>query len=472
LLLHPATTTAKVVGEEAMTNGRQLAIAVTALALGIAATAPPAAAGGRVGLHVGGDHFGLTVGVGDWGLYSGSWSDPSWSLDFDLVLGGYGEWVSVDGLGRCWRPWVASSWRPYTHGRWVLTSLGWTWVAYEPWGYIPHHYGSWAYAGYGWVWVPGYSYAAANVVWVRSGGYLGWYARPPRGWSHAAHGYRHGFSDGYHSGYGDGYADGWQDARYGTWVDWRHFGSDNISRHEVNPTTATRHRVGAGTAAPTAVEVSERGGGRVLEAPIETRTARVAGREVMIARPSGVAASIERHAPETVRGALSQAARERRQPRVRADTLPSVTERRRSGSEGSVSSEASRARPAISLDSGTRTRAPSSAPPTVGVRRTGERTAAQTSRAAPAERRQPSTARGDASRGATAGSAVKAPASVPAARASAQAPTARRAERRVDVDAEPNSTERRAGKDEKREGASGGNAAARSATRRPSAPKR
>lgn len=457
-----------------MTNGRQLAIAVTALALGIAATAPPAAAGGRVGLHVGGDHFGLTVGVGDWGLYSGSWSDPSWSLDFELVLGGYGEWVAVDGLGRCWRPWVASSWRPYTHGRWVLTSLGWTWVAYEPWGYLPHHFGSWAYAGYGWVWVPGSSYAAANVVWVRSGGYLGWYARPPLGWSHAAHGfrhgYRHGFDDGYHSGYGDGYADGWHDARYGTWVDWRHFGSDNVSRHEVSPSAAARHRVAVGTAAPTAGEISERGGGRVLEAPIETRTARLAGREVMIARPTGVAASIERHAPETVRGALSQVARERRQPRAHSDTLPSVTERRRSGSEVTAHGESGRAKPAISLPSRARAQAPSSAAPIADVRRTGERTAAEISRTAPAGRRQPTTTHGEAARGATAGSAVKPPASVPAAQASAPARTARRGERRVDADAGRNTTERRTGGDEKPE-SRGGGTAARSATRRPAAPK-
>jgi hypothetical protein len=457
-----------------MTNGRQLAIAVTALALGIAATAPPAAAGGRVGLHVAGDHFGLTVGVGDWGLYSGSWSDPSWSLDFELALGGYGEWVSVDGLGRCWRPWVASSWRPYTHGRWVLTSMGWTWVAYEPWGYIPHHYGSWAYAGYGWVWVPGFTYAAANVVWVRSGGYLGWYARPPVGWSHAAHGfrhgYRHGFADGYHSGYGDGYADGWHDARYGTWVDWRHFGSDNVSRHEVSPTTATRHRVAVGTDAPTAVEISARGGGRVVEAQIETRTARVAGREVTIARPTGVAASIERHAPETVRSALSEAARERRQPQVRAATLPSAAERRRSGAEDSVRTGSSPAKPSISRPSAGRTGAASSAPPAEFLRRSGERGAAETSRAAPVERRRPATARGDATRGTRAGIAVEAKPSVPAARAGAEAPTARGLARRVGADAERTTTERRTGSDEKRDSKNGG-AAVRSATRRPAAPR-
>ncbi|MCU0233408.1 MAG: hypothetical protein MUE90_05175 [Thermoanaerobaculales bacterium] len=454
-----------------MTNGRQLAIAVTAVALGLAATAPPAAAGGRVGLRLGGDHVGLAVGVGDWGLYSGSWSDPSWSLDVELVLGGYGEWVAVDGLGRCWRPWVASSWRPYTHGRWVLTSLGWTWVAYEPWGYLPHHYGSWAYAGCGWVWVPGFSYAAANVVWVRSGGFLGWYARPPLGWSHAAHGfshgYRHGFADGYHSGYGDGYADGWRDARYGTWVDWRHFGSDNVARYEVNPMAASRHRVAVGTAAPTAGEISERGGGRVLEAPIETRTARLAGREVMIARPTGVAASIERHAPETVRSALSQTARERRQPEVRADTLPSLTERRRNGSELSAHGEAGRATPGISFDSGARGRAPSSAPATAEVRRAGERAPAGASRAAAAERRQPTTARGGGSHGATAGSALRP--SLPAVAAGAPAPTSRSVERRVDADAGRNATARRAGGDEQRE-SKGGGTAARPATRRPAAP--
>lgn len=319
------------VGEDAMSVKRRLAI-IAAAAILIAIRAPGAEAGGAVGLRIGGEHFGISIGAGDWGLYSNSWYDPTWSLDFDVVLGGYGEWVRVDGLGRCWRPWVAASWQPYSHGRWVHTSHGWTWVAYEPWGYVPHHYGSWARSAFGWVWVPGYSYAAANVVWVRAGSFIGWYARPPHGWSHAAHGfshgYRHGIRDGYASGYGDGYHDGWRDARYGTWVEWRSFGADNVAQHSVAHAVASRHRVENLAAAPSTAEISRRGGIAVPEARLETRTVRAGGRDVVVARPTGVESSIERHAPATVRTALSGAALENRQPQIRRRAQPSTAAQR------------------------------------------------------------------------------------------------------------------------------------------------
>lgn len=329
--IRPGTTIARIegddgserqaVGEDAMSVTRRLAVIAAAAALIAIGGAPSAEAGGAVGLRVGGENFGISIGIGDWGFYSNHWYDPGWSLDFDVVLRGYGEWVWVDGLGRCWRPWVAASWQPYSHGRWVHTGHGWTWVAYEPWGYVPHHFGTWARSAFGWVWVPGYRYAAANVVWVRAGSFIGWYARPPHGWSHAVHGFSHGWShgvrDGYVSGYGDGYRDGWRDARYGTWVEWRSFGADNVSQHSVAHAVATRHRVENLAAAPSTSEVSRRGGIAVPEARMETRTIRAGGRDVVIARPTGVESSIERHAPATVRSALSAAALERRQPQVR-----------------------------------------------------------------------------------------------------------------------------------------------------------
>jgi hypothetical protein len=106
--------------------------------------APKADAGGYVGVSIGTGGVNLSFGAGSWGLYGSSWHDPSWSVDFNVVLDGYGEWVWVSGLGRVWRPWVAADWRPYTHGRWAWTSAGWTWVAYEPWGWAPHHFGHWA----------------------------------------------------------------------------------------------------------------------------------------------------------------------------------------------------------------------------------------------------------------------------------------------------------------------------------------
>ncbi len=282
----------------------------SALIAGLSSAAPPAQAGGSFGMHIGNGGFGVSVGIGDWGPYTNNWANPKWSLDFNASLSGYGEWVWVGNLGKVWRPWVAPGWRPYTYGRWVHTTVAWTWVAYEPWGYVPHHYGSWALCNFGWVWVPGYSYSCANVVWVRSGGYVGWYARPPWGWSHAAHGYRHG--------YRDGYRDGWHDARYATYVDWHHMGSDNVSHYAVTHTVATRGRVEDHAAAPTVDEVRRRGGISVPETPVSQRTITMNGREITVARPEGVARSIEHHASATAAEALSPAALQRRQPQVRA----------------------------------------------------------------------------------------------------------------------------------------------------------
>jgi hypothetical protein len=284
-------------------------IAASTLCAAMFVAATPVEAGGVFGMHIGTSGFGVSVGVGDWSPYTASWANPQFSLDFNATLAGYGEWVWVGNLGRVWRPWVAVDWRPYTYGRWVRTTLGWTWVAYEPWGYIPHHYGSWAMCDFGWVWVPGYSYSCANVVWVRSGGYVGWYARPPRGWSHAARSYRRG--------YRDGYRDGWNDARYATYVDWHHMGSDNVAPYAVRHAVAARGQVQDYATPPTVDEVRRLGRISVTETRLSQRTVTMNGRRVNVARPEGVARSIEHHASETAAEALSPRALERRQPSVR-----------------------------------------------------------------------------------------------------------------------------------------------------------
>ena len=299
-----------------MRNHRRPVLLAPAIILVVTFAAPTAEAGGAVGIHLAGSGFGVSVGFGDWGVYTRSWSDPYWSIDFNATLAGYGQWVHVAGLGRAWRPWVAASWRPYTYGRWVSTGYGLTWVAYEPWGYVPHHYGSWAYASFGWVWVPGYTYSCANVVWVGSSRHVGWYARPPRGWSHARHGFRQGYRHGFHDGYASGYSDGWRDARYATYVDWKHFSSDNVSRHAVAHAIASQSRVEARVRAPSRNEIRQRGGAPIAEAQLSRRSVRVDGHEVTIARPDGVAQSIERNAAESVSRSLSDEALKMRQPFV------------------------------------------------------------------------------------------------------------------------------------------------------------
>ena len=281
------------------------------VAVAILATAVPANAGGSFNIHIGTPGFGLSFGTTTWAPYGQAWSDPAWSVNFGVALDGYGDWVYVSGLGRVWRPWVAPDWRPFTHGRWVWTSVGWTWVAYEPWGWIPHHFGHWAYAPAGWVWVPGTVWHPGNVTWVSHAGWVGWYPCPPRGWSHAAR----GWSRGYAHGYADGYGDGWRDARYATWVDWRHLGtSEDVSRVAV-----TRDRISR-LDAPGSVEVLARAPSRVAveartrqpvaQASLERRAVTIDGRTVSVARPAGtvVDEGLRRSAPRTVEAALVRSA--------------------------------------------------------------------------------------------------------------------------------------------------------------------
>jgi hypothetical protein len=317
LLFSSPTAAPNAAGEADMRNHRRYLMLAAVTVLVATLAVPTAEAGGGVSVYLGSGGFGVSVGFGDWGVYTQSWSDPYWSIDFNATLAGYGEWVWVNGLGRVWRPWVAASWQPYTYGRWFSTGCGLTWVAYEPWGYVPHHYGSWAYTSFGWVWVPGYSYSCANVVWVGSGTYVGWYARPPWGWSHAQHGFRNGYHQGFRDGYANGYNDGWDDARYATYVDWNHFASDNVSRYAVTHRIASQSRIETRTEAPTRDEIRQRGGTAITETRLSQRTVTVDGREVTIARPEGVAQSIERNAADAVGRSLSEEALERRQPLVR-----------------------------------------------------------------------------------------------------------------------------------------------------------
>jgi hypothetical protein len=389
-----------------MRNHRRYVMLAPVIVLVVTFAAPTVEAGGGVSMHLGSGGFGVSVGFGDWGVYTRSWSDPYWSIDFYATLSGYGEWVWVSGLGRVWRPWVATSWRPYSHGRWVSTGCGMTWVAYEPWGYVPHHYGNWAYASFGWVWVPGYSYSCANVVWVGSGGYVGWYARAPRGWSHAHRGFRHGYQHGFRDGYHNGYSDGWHDARYATYVDWRHFGSDNVSRHAVTHRIVSQHRVEARAGAPSRDEIRQRGGAPITETRLSRRSVRVNGRDVTIARPEGVVPSIERNAAETVGSSLSERALEQRQPLVRprnsrststaSSSKPAVVDRdfrspqvrgstrepRSSRSQQSgISARSSRDQPAMTGSSGIRTSSRFSGSSS-GARRESSRAPQQESRSA------------------------------------------------------------------------------------------
>jgi len=276
--------------------------------LSMTVLAAPARGSDWYSFHLSSLGFGLSVGSSDWWVHTRAWNSPYQTGSYDAVLTGYGEWVYVHGIGRAWRPHVAAGWRPYTHGRWVHATIGWTWVAYEPWGYFPHHYGTWAHTHVGWVWTPGYSYHPANVVWVRWAGYVGWYPCGPAGWSHAARGYHHGYRHGYDRGYGDG----WHDAQHATYVPWNHLSSHDVSRHAVGGNAVRRSepasRMRAGATAPTRSQMRQRRAEMIPEVELSRRTVQIGNRTMTVARPEGMASSVQRHARRTVDRALSPGA--------------------------------------------------------------------------------------------------------------------------------------------------------------------
>lgn len=96
-------------------------------------------------------------------------------------LAPYGDWTRVEPYGWVWAPWdKPGAWRPYTLGRWVATSYGWTWVSDWPWGWAPFHYGRWTWhPGSGWIWIPGRVWAPAWVAWRHGPGWVGWAPLPP-----------------------------------------------------------------------------------------------------------------------------------------------------------------------------------------------------------------------------------------------------------------------------------------------------
>ena len=103
---------------------------------------------------------------------------------FYNLLSPYGNWVAIDGFGRCWQPGVAvyqPDWQPYgDHGHWVYTDSGWYWVSDYSWGWAPFHYGRWVHdPQLGWCWCPDTVWGPAWVIWRWSDDYCGWAPLPP-----------------------------------------------------------------------------------------------------------------------------------------------------------------------------------------------------------------------------------------------------------------------------------------------------
>jgi hypothetical protein len=138
----------------------------------------------------------------------------------------HGTWYVEAGVGNVWRPHVGVDWQPYTDGRWVFTSYGWTWVPYEPWGWAPFHYGSWDFSlSLGWYWIPDAVWGPAWVSWSVGPRYVGWC--PSNRWGRPAH-WDHG-----HDGHGGGRA---VRRGHGDWnyVERDHFGSHDVARRRVS----------------------------------------------------------------------------------------------------------------------------------------------------------------------------------------------------------------------------------------------
>jgi hypothetical protein len=108
----------------------------------------------------------------------GASMDVSYFYD---ALSPYGDWVDYPSYGYVWIPrHMGFGWRPYTHGRWVWTNYGWTWISSYEWGWAPFHYGRWGFdRGLGWFWVPDNVWGPAWVTWRYGDFYCGWAPLPP-----------------------------------------------------------------------------------------------------------------------------------------------------------------------------------------------------------------------------------------------------------------------------------------------------
>jgi len=113
-------------------------------------------------------------------------SPPPTEVDvtyFNNTLSPYGQWIEVDGYGRCWRPTTVvydSGWSPYCdRGHWVYTDCGWYWDSDYSWG-VTFHYGRWFHHDrFGWCWYPDTVWAPSWVTWRSGGDYCGWAPLPP-----------------------------------------------------------------------------------------------------------------------------------------------------------------------------------------------------------------------------------------------------------------------------------------------------
>ena len=100
------------------------------------------------------------------------------------TLSPYGNWIEMEGYGRCWQPSVVVAdrgWTPYCdRGHWVYSDCGWYWASDYSWGWAPFHYGRWfRHNFWGWCWAPDTIWGPSWVSWRYNSGYCGWAPLPP-----------------------------------------------------------------------------------------------------------------------------------------------------------------------------------------------------------------------------------------------------------------------------------------------------
>ena len=157
---------------------------------------------------------------------------------YDL-LAPYGNWIEVEGYGRCWQPTVVvvnRNWQPYCdRGRWIYTDAGWYWLSDYSWGATAFHYGRWfSHPSWGWCWWPDTVWAPSWVSWRYSGAYCGWAPLPPTAC------FRPGFGFSYYgSSVGISFGFGLSASCY-TFVPWNGFCSARPYQYRVPPHHASQ----------------------------------------------------------------------------------------------------------------------------------------------------------------------------------------------------------------------------------------
>jgi hypothetical protein len=288
------------------------------------------------------DYLPYTIGQPGYG-YGTGYGNPA--LNFNMVLGDYGDWVSFSPFGRVWRPYTYAGWRPYTYGHWDYTQYGPQWTGYEPWAWAGYHYGNWVFApNMGWVWVPGYQWHPGQVAWGQSYGSIGWMPRPPSGYDYSRgyisfvgptnqfsyydNDFGIGFGDGGYYDYGGPYYDPRYRSMYynnsalnllpvlWTFIDAAFFSSDNYADYVLAPDYsryAFDQRLVRVSSRPIERTVMERiVRTRIVEQPVQEKEVQIDNKRVKVVTVQGEEEKVRKHANEVVKEVIAPAFVEKR----------------------------------------------------------------------------------------------------------------------------------------------------------------